>query len=268
MTFRTATRLEGTLAERPPAGVSRRFYLATDEGKLYYDDGAAWSEVGASGPSLPDIPNLWTWLNAESLGLSDGATVTAWADDSGQGNDVLAINGQPIYEAAVINGLPVVSLAGGQWFSLPIIGNSGASVFTMFILASRDTTARYSLAGCRAGSTGWVWQFESDTNVRYFHTAHTPVPASPAGSVGVGFHYLAVRKNGLDITLRYDGVEVGPTTLSGYAGNAETNFKLGHDSESANALSGDIAEFLTYDRALSSGEMDEVEAYLSERYAL
>ncbi len=37
----------GLLAARPAAGNARRFFYATDLNKLYYDDGAAWTEFGA-----------------------------------------------------------------------------------------------------------------------------------------------------------------------------------------------------------------------------
>lgn len=33
---------QNTLANRPAPGRAGRLYLATDEGRLYYDDGAAW----------------------------------------------------------------------------------------------------------------------------------------------------------------------------------------------------------------------------------
>lgn len=35
--------VQNTLANRPAPGRAGRWFLATDEGRLYYDDGAAWS---------------------------------------------------------------------------------------------------------------------------------------------------------------------------------------------------------------------------------
>lgn len=44
-----ATAQQGTLAERPAAGIGGSLYWATDNSRLYYDDGAAWRDVNTTG---------------------------------------------------------------------------------------------------------------------------------------------------------------------------------------------------------------------------
>lgn len=47
--IRSGRCLVGLLSARPSAGVSGRFYYATDNGILYADDGSAWQDVSAGG---------------------------------------------------------------------------------------------------------------------------------------------------------------------------------------------------------------------------
>jgi len=42
----------GLLSARPSAGVSGRFYYATDNGNLYIDDGSSWQTIGGGGGGL------------------------------------------------------------------------------------------------------------------------------------------------------------------------------------------------------------------------
>jgi hypothetical protein len=50
--------LQGVISTRPAASVSGRFFFATDENTLYYDDGATWRTPGpvGRGTTLPATP--------------------------------------------------------------------------------------------------------------------------------------------------------------------------------------------------------------------
>lgn len=68
----------GTLANRPTAGTANRWYLATDGG-VYYDDGAAWSQVSAV-----DYSNLTsTPTSTQNTGGGSGGYYEIWTGTIG-----------------------------------------------------------------------------------------------------------------------------------------------------------------------------------------
>jgi prepilin-type N-terminal cleavage/methylation domain-containing protein/prepilin-type processing-associated H-X9-DG protein len=67
--------------------------------------------------SLPIASGMVAWYKADELGLTDGASVTAWQDMSGKGNDLGntwntgAVIGSPTFDADGANGKPCVNFA-------------------------------------------------------------------------------------------------------------------------------------------------------------
>lgn len=66
---RAAIFLQGTFAARPAAGASnaRGFYLATDQGILYYSDGSAWSPVNSFATPVAIVPGDVNTAGSSSL---------------------------------------------------------------------------------------------------------------------------------------------------------------------------------------------------------
>lgn len=83
-----------TIANRPPAGVPKRFFFATDEEKLYIDDGTAWHVVSitqladmqgtlddiADGVNYKRIAASEVTSAGEVMRLNDGTNVVSAAD--------------------------------------------------------------------------------------------------------------------------------------------------------------------------------------------
>lgn len=140
MTFRAATRLEGTLANRPPTGVSRRFYLATDEGKLYYDDGAAWKEVGVE----PGYVDAVLADNPYAFWLLDEASGTTATDEMGA--------------------------ATGSYVNAPTLGQTGLVQGTAVQFDGVDDHVRADAAITPFTSAAWsieFWATTTSTSVLY-----------------------------------------------------------------------------------------------------
>ena len=71
--------------------------------------GAAMYFGAAPASAAPPVTTgLTLHLDASTLGLSDGATVTTWTDVSGLANDATLSAGTPIYKTGVLNGEPVI----------------------------------------------------------------------------------------------------------------------------------------------------------------
>lgn len=74
--------VQDVYANRPGAGVAGRFFWATDRKKLYYDDGAIWTEAG----SLPSGTVLMTaaaaipagWLECNGAAVSRATYAELW----------------------------------------------------------------------------------------------------------------------------------------------------------------------------------------------
>lgn len=87
MVFRAATHDQGSIADRPAAGRSRRFYFAVDEGKFYYDDGIKWHELGKEPPftfelAVGIIPEGLAW-DGTNLWIVDRGTNIKQFDTTG-----------------------------------------------------------------------------------------------------------------------------------------------------------------------------------------
>lgn len=103
--------------------------------------------IPAGGPSFAptDIANCTLWLRADR-GLTKTTTVSAWADQSGHGNDFTQATGskQPLYVASAINGRPGMTFDGvddllvGPAMSAVIT----ASTYNLFIVLKPVAIAR------------------------------------------------------------------------------------------------------------------------------
>src|SRR5690606_3476075 len=88
---------EGTLAERPPAGVRGRFYTvkgdstAANNGRQFYDNGTEWRAVSYSNGMLVESNNTET---AATLLVKGGTSETyeSFRVDDNSGNKMMGVN--------------------------------------------------------------------------------------------------------------------------------------------------------------------------------
>ncbi len=89
------------------------YALTATQVKDVYNNGALSGarRAGEIPSFLPtDVAGLKLWVKADSLALNDGDPVGTWADQSGNGNDLVQATAakKPTYKANILNGLPVV----------------------------------------------------------------------------------------------------------------------------------------------------------------
>ena len=96
---------------------------------------------GGGGFDPSSLGNLSSWFKADALGLSNGATVTSWADSAG-GNTLDGYGGTPIYNAsdAEFGNMPSVSFNGSSFLykNSPSGLPSGAAAFSIYAVAYPD----------------------------------------------------------------------------------------------------------------------------------
>lgn len=222
--------------------------------------------VGNTAAFSPDsVAGLQVWFKADSgtSTTTDGVAISQWNDSSGNTRHATQATGslQPIYKAAIQNGLPVVRFDGADdqlktgiftlnqpttWF---IVGayrgvfNAAKNVFTDGLSAafcnviSRDGA---TLQGCFAGITA------------------LDVTTTPQA-----FHVYTVLFNGASSEIRVDG----GIAITGNAGtNNAGGVSLGASATGTQTGDADLAEVLAYSITPSTINRQNIEANLKSRW--
>ena len=218
-------------------------------------------DATAAGPL--GINDCVLWLDAEQItGLSDGAQVNTWPDMSGAGNNATRGNsstaGYPQYKLNQLNGKPVVrfSTDGKSWFNF----NNMTDIRTVFwVLKETDTKLGYHadlsfLLGdddkCDFHRNG-PWDFElwdsRDANANILNGTTKLMGDVVNGAktpLGTGYRLVSV------VT----------------AGNVEASRISDDRGLLGRSWTGDIAEIIIYNRALTTTEENQVGYYLKQKY--
>lgn len=220
-----------------------------------------------SGPALTVLP-VDGWWKADIIGGVDGASVSAWADSSGNGFTMTQSNGalQPILKLNILNGKSVVRIpnSAGNGVGLFISGTSinvGAN-YTIFAVYDKNTDGSGGQRMLQSTSNNWLIGPYSDSCQFY----NGGFASSPPGMTTGVFVYQTVWCDGANGHNRVNGTEVGTT---GTAGQTPANLAIsGAGAFPTNTALGDIAEAIVYKRTLNSTDIASVEAYLKAKWGL
>lgn len=227
-----------------------------------------------------DLPGLVLWLDADAIaGLSDGDPVGTWSDQSGESNDFTQATTarKPTYKTSIQNGLPIVRFDGGDF-----LAEAGGAVslrvttFSVFIVF-------YGVRPYVGSFGGLAYHVCEDATGRILHEE---IPSKRVLSQfydsGAGYHSELT-----DSAYNFDEWHIFEATLttgasnwkfykSGAANGTATGFIArtgttpmevgrGHTSY---PFTGDIAEFILYNSALSDADRGLVEAYLGTKWGI
>jgi hypothetical protein len=224
--------------------------------------------------AVPVTAGLQLHLEADSLGLNDGATVSAWTDLAGGDNDGTS-TGSATYLANELNGHAVVSITGsltpdgyswtGQNSDYFALESTVHNIQTIAMVFRRTSNNYYSWAPMFGSEpTGWVDEaFHSDNNwgTAYYSKDY----ADPAVRFG------GVRING---AAPVDGGWTAvPDTYhimvfqiqQGWGSDININ-RLAGSTRNSYVYGMDVAELLVYTTYLSASEVAAVESYLNNKY--
>lgn len=207
------------------------------------------------------------WFKADSLALSDGASVQTWNDLSGRGNNIIqgTPSAKPTYKANQVNGFPSLGFTQAGATSMNITGgtgfwitNSGSLFIVMKVIVGGGLTTI-------GGSNG-----------REF--AITATPSWYAGRNGVGPHYTSAFAIPTTGHIAIGNIQVLSSLNTEYwNGDVKGSIASGHDYSGAGSptdmsfganIEADIAEFIFFNTALSQNETDKIFCYLRAKYNL
>ncbi len=247
------------------SGVTYEFRVAANNGLL-----GKYSEVSQT--SIFDISSLdpIAWLSATDI--SNGGTepqhgdkISSWSDLTGVAGDATEDNttNQPTYETNVFNGLPAVRFDNhtkGLEGTFNRINNGGLTVILVGKMDSNNTRECffefYSKTVTRRGFFFNYGMNEANTNFNLDDTSFNLWHAYDNGT------HTDMYENNQTIYTNRPNWNSGQSTA--FTGSGA--YVLGDDSTSGDQLNGYIAEFLVFDRELTSPELNQLKTYLKNKW--
>lgn len=186
--------------------------------------------VGITSFTMPE--GTLGWWSQNSLSLADGAAVSTWTDESGNGNDLVTVSGTPLYGANAGDGKPALLWPDSTLRHLATasnIGISGDGHWTQVMVIRRGSLENQIVTGMGTGGDrqmvdllGYGGAFIGHMHGGGNDTISNAPPPLPADGA---FHTAVATYDGtLNITV--DGTSgtpwVGPMSL------ADAPFRLGN----------------------------------------
>jgi len=200
--------------------------------------------------------------DATELSLSDGDSVTTWADATGNGFDLTDGGAPPTYQTSVINGNPVVRFNGVDDF-LDVAFSDLSQPNTVYMVAqsAESSPASYDEIHDSAddgnnrhnlGIDNGNWAIYAGTIVRS-STAYDNNP-----------HIFGELFNTTSSALRLDGSQIASGDVGSHALSGLT---VGSYLSQATFAAIDVGEILIYPQD-KSGIQSDIESYLSDKWGI
>jgi hypothetical protein len=238
-----------------------------------------------------DVTGLRLWLKADAItGLSDGATLTNWLDQSGLGNNagMGTESFKPTYQTNEVNGLPCVRFDGTD-DRMDIVtadmlaASNNAAGFTAFAyvnLSSPSNASRdiYSISNGVDGTAVRIKFGQRAVTLGEWSMSGRRLDADTAQNlVGnqtqTGWQLITVVSdwaNSDAFIYRGTSTEASTTTWLTAGNTSATDALACHIGSAPSAGSefwiGDIAELAVYDNAVASGDRTALWDYFQAKY--
>lgn len=246
-----------------------------------------YSQTGPGGVGNSSNNVLWLRADKGTNTTTDGANISSWLDQSGNGYDVSqsTSNRQPLYRTSVINGFPTIQfdnvsttndrLVGSDY---PLLDNtSGLSFFTITRPLSLDNSTARSIISKRTGvgvQQSYMLFYFSGGNKIHADIQSNNDRFTTTASFSNSTNYM--------VDLIYDGSLAAANRAKIYINGAldrtasETNASIADnvsplilgstDEADTRPFGGHMAEIIQYRKALSDAERNIVNNYLSAKY--
>jgi type II secretory pathway pseudopilin PulG len=268
-------KLSNDLSVAKTGGVRLSFkvrYATDNQGQEYkyvqsFEDTILLDETITSAP-IPKS-NLLLWLDAGKGITKDGSNkVSAWADQSGQGNNVLqgtALN-QPLWEDNLKNGLSGVTFDGNDALNVTL-GSNITDLSTVFVVYKVGAGDKYKLFELGGTNTQTLYVNDDTSCGGDDKSSHFFAPATNRCSeykeVVGNFVLRTDIKSENFLNMRVNG-QNNTTVVESFVGSHNT-LSLGGTS---GGLVGSVVEIIVYSSPLDNTGVSEVESYLNSKYRI
>jgi hypothetical protein len=220
------------------------------------------------------------WLDASTLSLGNGQSVSSWTDQSGNGNDAeqSTSNYQPTFRTNQINSNPTIDFDGGDYLKLLLISElDNQSDLTWMSVSSTNTAASYqsiiSTDYTGGSAFGYKWAsifFQNKHEIRAKSDAGTTSKRNTSNSGGFTIRSTTMAGSSTDALLCYaNGSQYGSVTPASFSTNTHKRTIIGRNSiNGGGLLNGDIAELMVFSQVLNTTERIIIENYLSSKYGI
>lgn len=223
---------------------------------------------GTSGTFDPtQVAGLTAWFKADAgtSTTTDGAAISQWNDQSAGAHNAVQATGanQPLYKAAIQNGLPGVLFDGSNDF-MDAAGINVSQPDTIIVaVRSLITTSGHNVFDGITQPSGRQ-SIECGANATTNWGMFASADAASTTATNTSAHVLAAIFNAASSQLFLDGAAL---TLGGSPGpNPLTGLRIGTFVSGAGQWNGYIFEILVYSGALSATDRQSVESYLKAKW--
>ncbi len=223
--------------------------------------------------TIAEVPVPVLWLKADAGVVFDAFGISAWQDQSGNGNDAATEYGTPLLATATFpaGNFAVVRLDGDDSFGLANDAALQTSTVNAFIVASVDAASQNQtvMACASAGGSGYSVGISGTTANKPVFNTNTggALEASVEMTADEPYVISAILDGGTsEKKLKINRMERASGTGSvSYTSAAATVGALDGGSK---FLTGDIAEIMIFDVQLSDDQLKAVESYLANKYGI
>jgi hypothetical protein len=230
--------------------------------------------VAAAATYLPPTSGLKAWFRADA-GVTGGSSPTAWADQSGNGNNLVVGSASLGFTGSSINGLPGINWNGtASQRMVNTAVNLVTSNAARTVIVVAKPAAAFGNAGTafdfRLGSQDFgLLMGVSGGNYYYSNGVLVPTISGPPSINGVPTD-MEWLYDGANFTVYINGAIQTLSSSSGGSGDTgTTGFEVGNRLSTANQpFNGDINEVLVYDHKLTccgaGTEMNQARYYIQQ----
>ena len=236
--------------------------------------GGAWSDASTLRTFPVEAAGLALWWDASELAAPDGSRVSILKDWSGNDNDAtqIQLDHMPVFKETAMNGQPALRFDGagdGMYFDGGVVVNTD---YTVFIVERRSTPTpdNYIFIGSvGAANQNMHIGYRLNgvfTHAQYANDYNMDVPSYADSGINIfalGLSTADQRGRATYLNGEMLGGDRSLAPLTAYPGAA-----LGTWANANRHYSGDVAEVLMFDHALTPEEHNAVGVYLETKYGL